>query len=85
MGTLFGTKGRAVGFIQAALAKAGVVTGVVVEPTIAELWNFTEGTLSVAWSLDCTPGEMVVEVSLTSTSSKFSFIPSIFCSFSNFS
>ena len=48
MGTLFGTKGRAVGFILAALTKAGVVTGVVVEPTIAELWNFTEGTLSVA-------------------------------------
>ena len=44
--------------------KAGMVTGVVVELvlTIAELWNFTEGTFSVAWSLHCTPGEMGVEV-----------------------
>ena len=64
MRTLSGTKGRAIGFMLASLTKAGVVTGVVVELvlTIAELWNFTEGTFSVAWSLGCTPGEMGVEV-----------------------
>ena len=39
----------AVGFIPAALTEMGVVTEVVVEMvlTIAELWNFTEGTFSV--------------------------------------
>ena len=70
MGTLFGTKGRAVEFMLAPLTKAGVVTGVVVELilTIAELWNVTEGTFSRAWSLGCTPGEMGVEGSLTLTS-----------------
>ena len=62
MGTLFGTKGRAVEFMLAPLTKAGVVTGVVIELilTIAELWNFTEGTFSVTWSLGCTPGKMGV-------------------------
>ena len=50
MRTLFGTKGREVGFMLTPLTKAGIVTEVVVELvlTMAELWNFTEGTFSVA-------------------------------------
>ena len=37
-------------WVHARTTKAGVVTGVVVELvlTIAELWDFTEGTFSVA-------------------------------------
>ena len=44
-----GSNGWAVVFILAALTEMGVVTEVVVEMmlTIADLWNFTEGTFSV--------------------------------------
>ena len=47
----------------------GVFTEVVVEMmlTIADLWNFTEGTFSVDWPLGYASDKMGMEVSLAGT------------------
>ena len=64
-----GSNGWAVVFILAALTEMGVFTEVVVEMmlTIADLWNFTEGTFSVDWPLGCASDKMGMEVSLAGT------------------